>query len=126
MRMTAIAVLALALLASSPAVAADCDIIATVMAIEKIEKSAWQDGAPSSFSTVETRITIRISGSAPHAADSKSACATTPAAETKTYKLCSPTPVKAGNIIRATEGMDTGANSALGCLFDISVQQQQP
>jgi hypothetical protein len=123
MRITAIAVLAL-VLAGSPAVAADCDITGTVMSIEKIEKSAWQDGAPSAFSTVETRIAVRINQRTPHTAGNNAACPASLVTETKTYKLCSPTPVKAGSVIRATEGIDTGANSALGCLFDISVQQQ--
>jgi len=47
------------------------------------------------------------------------------AKELRTYKLCSPTRVKKGDVINGTEGTNTGPSSPVGCLFDLVVLSQQ-
>jgi hypothetical protein len=103
-----------------------CAIEGVVTALQKIEKSAWADGAPSNFSTVEVQISLRVATRTPYRANDKDAiefCKTTQGGtEVRSYKLCSPTPVKAGDYVTATEGNDTGTASVASCLFDLSVK----
>lgn len=50
-------------------------------------------------------------------------CPTAKAAqqETRTYKLCSQSAVKTGDVINGTEASATGPASPVGCLFDLVV-----
>lgn len=41
--------------------------------------------------------------------------------ETRTYKLCSQSDVKTGDVINGTEASATGPASPVGCLFDLVV-----
>lgn len=116
------------LLGAAPAAAkasdAVCEVNGFVTAIEKVERSAWDDGAPSPFSTVETRITLKIAERMPRDKGvAGESCKKTGEDALVTYKLCSPTKVKVGDTILATEGIETGSAHALGCLFDVSVKQ---
>lgn len=100
-----------------------CEIIGTVDHLESVERSPWSDGAPSALSMIETDIWVTVNDRKPHSknATAASLCNRGAKGETLAYKLCSPTAVKKGDRIHAIEGLRTGSNKAVGCLFDLAV-----
>lgn len=105
-----------------------CDIAGTVLRVRKVDKSPWGSEAPSQMNTVETQISISIDMRTPHRKDAAEnhPCNTTPKGTLRTYKLCSPRPVRQGDRIQATEGINTGNARSIGCLFDIKVVAAAP
>jgi hypothetical protein len=101
-----------------------CEIIGIVDHLESVERSPWSDGTPSTLSMFETDIWISVKDRKPHAKNATSTSICNRGAKTEalaTYKLCSPAVVKKGDRIKAIEGLRTGSNKAVGCLFDVAV-----
>ncbi len=98
-----------------------CDITGVVSSVQLVERSPWADGTPSTLSTTQTEISVVVKSRAPHYTNSqaKDLC-TASSAQKITYKLCSPTKVKQGDYIRATESSATKSGSS-SCLFDLVV-----
>lgn len=99
-----------------------CDITGIVSSVQLVERSPWEDGTPSALSTTQTEISVIIKSRAPHYShvNSKDVCTTSPEEGKMTYKLCSPTPVKKGDQIQATESSAAKGGSK-NCLFDLVV-----
>jgi hypothetical protein len=101
-----------------------CEIIGVVDHLESVERSPWTDGTPSALSSFETDIWISVKDRKPHAKhpSNSSICNRGVKSESlAVYKLCSPTVVKKNDRIHAIEGLHTGSNKAIGCLFDVVV-----
>ncbi len=101
-----------------------CEIIGIVDHLESVERSPWSDGTPSTLSMFETDIWVSVKDRKPHAKNATSTSICNRGAKTEalaTYKLCSPAIVKKGDRIKAIEGLRTGSNKAVGCLFDVAV-----
>lgn len=100
-----------------------CDIVGMVEKVSHVAKSPWSDGTPTTMTTTEVRISVFIADRKPHDKNAKAddPCHQEAKDEKRTYKLCSPTPVKRGDRIHGTEGTHTGAAGVVGCLFDLIV-----
>lgn len=100
-----------------------CEITGIVAKIENVERSPWSDGTPSALSSFETDIWVTVNDRKPHFrnAPTDSICNRGAKGEVAAYKLCSPTKVRKGDRIHATEGLHTGSAHAAGCLFDLVV-----
>lgn len=96
-----------------------CEIRGTVSSLEHVNTA----NIPSAFSGSETHISVNIEQRAPryHQAADKAPCPALTPEKLQTYKLCSPTRVKAGDKIHGTEGINTGPAASVGCLFDLIV-----
>jgi hypothetical protein len=106
-----------------------CDVSGTVFRVKMVDKSPWGQEAPSQMNTIETQISISIDERTPHRKDidaTNHPCLSTSKGTLRTYKLCSPTKVRQGDRIWATEGINTGSAKAIGCLFDIRVVAAAP
>lgn len=105
-----------------------CEVAGTVLRVRLVDKSPWGYEAPSQMNTTETQISISVDVRTPHRknAEANHPCNATPKGTLRTYKLCSPTRVKQGDKIQATEGINTGNAKAIGCLFDIKVVAAAP
>lgn len=100
-----------------------CDVVGTIVRLNQVQRSPWTDGTPSTMMTVETHLSVHIDDRTPHDKDAAAddPCHKKIAGEKRTYKLCSPTPVKQGDRIHGTEGTQTGSAYVVGCLFDLVV-----
>jgi len=100
-----------------------CEIRGTVSSLESVNTSK----VPSAFSGSETHISVNIETRAPRYQQTADAapCQNLTKAKLQTYKLCSPTRVKAGDKIHGTEGINTGPAASVGCLFDLIVLSRQ-
>ena len=99
-----------------------CEITGVVSKLEEVARSPWADGTPTAdLNSLETAISVKVNDRKPHYRDtpSDSVCNRGARGEVLTYKLCSSTPVKAGDQIHATEGFRTGPGTLPACLFDI-------
>lgn len=106
-----------------------CDVAGMVLRVSKVDKSPWGQEAPSQMNTIETHVSVSIDTRTPHRKDvdaTNHPCLSTAKGTLRTYKLCSPTVVKQGDRIFATEGINTGSARAIGCLFDIKVVAAAP
>lgn len=104
-----------------------CIVTGVVKQVQTIEKSPLRDGTPSTLTMTEVRLVLDVEKRTPQDGHAASACPL-PAGHGMTYKLCSPVKPKVGDRIVGTEGMATGSDAALGCLFDVataSVPQKQ-
>lgn len=110
---------------SSPAVNYQqpvCVISGTVQAVQMLEKSPWNDDTPTTLTTTEIRIAVALDTRSMQRGTQGSTDCTLPADKTPVlYKLCSPTQVKKGDRIKGVEGLATGTDQSLGCLFDVAV-----
>lgn len=100
-----------------------CEIKGTVSGVRDVARPT----VPSPFGVKETHILVTIQDRMPryHPTATDAPCPHSKnAAETRTYKLCSPTAVKAGDSVRGTEGTHTGPATPVGCLFDLVVMSQ--
>lgn len=103
--------------APAPAV---CEIRGTVAGLQSVSTTE----APSPLATQETHIYVSISQRSARyrkVSSHNDPCTRRADAEMRTYKLCSPTRVKKGDIINGTEGTETGPSAPVGCLFDLVV-----
>jgi hypothetical protein len=99
-----------------------CDITGVVNKLQNVERSPWTDGTPSTLNTTEIDISVAVKDRRPHDKNTAAgSCKAAAAGEVHTYKLCSPTQVKAGDNIHAVEGLRTGPAHAASCLFDLTV-----
>lgn len=99
-----------------------CVISGTVQAVQMLEKSPWDDGTPSTLTTTEIRIAVALDNRSMQRGTQGSTDCTLPADKTPVlYKLCSPTQLKKGDRIKGVEGLATGTDQSLGCLFDVAV-----
>jgi hypothetical protein len=114
---------------AAPALAAEvCEITGRVSKMDTVQESPWADGAPSFFTTTIVHVSVELENRAPRGKAASETCRMTgdgaagKRPPTAAYKLCSPTPVKPGDRIRATEGA-TPIDLAHGvvCLFDVAV-----
>jgi hypothetical protein len=99
-----------------------CEITGLVAQLDNVQSSPWSDGAPSAFGENEVRIAVEIEQRLPHGQTPPDACQLTPAGDASAmavYKLCSPTTVRPGDHIRATEG--AAPIKGFSCLFDVTV-----
>lgn len=103
-----------------------CVVTGTVKAVTTVEKSPWDDGTPTTLTTTEIQVTLDLASRTVQRATQDAADCTMPAENTTViYKLCSPTMVKAGNRVKGVEGLATGSDQSLGCLFDVAVDTAQ-
>ena len=72
-----------------------CKITGTVSTLEKVQKSPWADGAPSPFSTEEIHVAVNVDDCVPHDKEADTGACGGDKGKILTFKLCSPTPVKA-------------------------------
>ena len=100
-----------------------CDIRGLVANMETVQRSPWNDGAPSAFTVTEVHLSVVLEDRMPHDKGAKdTTCRITDAKTRKlVYKLCSPTTVKPGDRIQATEGNYVLNSFGIGCLFDVAV-----
>lgn len=99
-----------------------CVISGTVQSVQTIEKSPWNDDTPTTLTTTEIRIAVALEGRSMQRGTQGSTDCTLPADQSPVlYKLCSPTLVKKGDRIKGVEGLATGTDQSLGCLFDVAV-----
>ncbi len=99
-----------------------CVISGTVQSLQTIEKSPWNDNTPSTLTTTEIRITVELDARTMQRGTPGSTDCSLPADNAPVvYKLCSPTPVSKGDRIKGVEGLATGTDQSLGCLFDVAV-----
>lgn len=112
---------------ASQKAASICDIQGTVSQLKFVQSAAWVDGAPSPMSVTERHIYVTLSSRTPHDKNAKAddICHVKANGETRTYKICSPIRVKKGDIIKGTEGTQTGSSKATGCIFDLVVIPQK-
>ena len=103
-----------------------CAIIGRVNQVQSVEKAPWNDGTPSTLTVTEIRISLAIETRRPLRAGADDPEDTIPADGSDLYKLCSPRPVKAVDRILGVEGLATGTDSQLGCLFDVAVLPAAP
>lgn len=96
-----------------------CIVTGIVKQVQTIEKSPLRDGTPSTLTMTEVRLVLDVENRAPQDGPDASACPLPPG-HGMTYKLCSPVKPKVGDRIVGTEGMATGSDAALGCLFDVA------
>lgn len=99
--------------------AASCSIEGLVLQLQTVSTYT----APTSLAETEKHVKISISDrTSRNRKQADPRCQKRPAQEELlTYKVCSPTPIKPGDRIRATEGTETGPSKKTGCLFDIVV-----
>lgn len=103
--------------ATAPAV---CEIRGTVAGLQNVSTTE----VPSPLATQETHIYVSIlqrSARYRNLSSENDPCTRRAESEMRTYKLCSPTRVKKGDIINGTEGTETGPSAPVGCLFDLVV-----
>ena len=99
-----------------------CVISGTVQAVQLLEKSPWDDGTPTTLTTTEIRIAVALDTRSMQRGTQGSTDCSLPADKSPVlYKLCSPTTVKKGDRIKGVEGLATGTDQSLGCLFDVAV-----
>lgn len=113
--------------AATQKAASICDIQGTVSQLRFVQSATLVNGAPSAMSTTERHIYVTLSSRTPHDKNAKSddICHANANGETRTYKICSPIRVKKGDIIKGTEGTQTGSAKATGCIFDLVVIPQK-
>lgn len=100
--------------------AAVCEIRGTVAGLQRVSTI----DVPSPLAGQETHISVSISKRSSRYkkfSSDNDPCDHQSSAEMRTYKLCSPTQVKKGDIIHGTEGTETGPSAPVGCLFDLVV-----
>lgn len=101
-----------------------CIIAGTVTAIQTIERSPWNDGTPTTLTTTEIRVSVALDSRTVQRNVANTAQCDMPADQKPvTYKLCSPTLVKQGDRIKGVEGLATGSDLLLGCLFDVAIDK---
>ncbi len=98
-----------------------CVITGKVTGMQAVEKTPWSDGTPSTITITEVHLSVATDSRKPQRAGVAAADCPMPDNGGQVYKLCSPTQVKLGDRIVGTEGLATGSESALGCLFDVIV-----
>lgn len=99
-----------------------CVISGTVQSVQTIERSPWNDDTPTTLTTTEIRIAVTLEGRSMQRGTPGSTDCALPADKAPVlYKLCSPTLVKKGDRIKGVEGLATGTDQSLGCLFDVAV-----
>lgn len=100
-----------------------CEITGQIATLRHVVRSPWKNGAPSTLAIREINIAVVIDTRFPHVENIGVETCRTDAAKGKriTYKLCSPTRVKAGDIIRGTEGIAVVDSYGVGCLFDVAI-----
>jgi len=106
-----------------------CSVRAVVLEVKMVRPATNTTyNAPSMLDKIETHVTVSLQQRAAlhpedaAAADATPRCELAKAESRKaTYKLCAPVALRAGDMIQATEGTETGPSKALGCLFDVSV-----
>lgn len=82
---------------------------------------------PTSFSGMETHISVSVLNRSARYKKNAAGdpCIRHQETELRTYKLCSPTRVKKGDVINGTEATYTGPTTPIGCLFDLVVVSKQ-
>lgn len=99
-----------------------CVITGTVQSLQTIDKSPWDDGTPTTLTTTEVRIAVALkTRSMQRGTPGSTDCSLPTDASPVLYKLCSPTQVRKGDHIKGVEGLATGTDQSLGCLFDVAV-----
>lgn len=99
-----------------------CVVTGTVQSVQMIEKTPWDDGTPTTLTTTEIRIALALEArTMQRGTQGSSDCSLSADKPAVLYKLCSPTMVKKGDRIRGVEGLATGSDQSLGCLFDVAV-----
>lgn len=98
-----------------------CVVTGEIKTMERVEVAPWANGAPTTLTVTEVRILLKPENRRPRNDGVAAQDCPMPASGNMIYKLCSPTTVKAGDRIIGTEGLATGADSVLGCLFDVAV-----
>lgn len=93
-----------------------CEIRGTVSDIQ-VKKSP----VPSPLIENETLISVDVEERKARYGDIAPCTGRKTAAETRTYKLCSPSVIETGDMIGGTEALATGPASPVGCLFDLVV-----
>lgn len=78
---------------------------------------------PTSFAGTETHIYVSVLDRSPRYKKqaANDPCVRRQEKELRTYKLCSPTRVRKGDVINGTEATNTGPTAPIGCLFDLVV-----
>lgn len=112
--------------AGKVAVPVACEIVGHVGLVQAVQKSPWRDNTPSPLSVTEVQVVLLLEQRKPRNAAAAGGCDLPKKYAKAVYKLCSPTRVKKGDRIRATEGsyaIDPGA--ATSCLFDVAVLPPQ-
>ncbi len=103
---------------------ATCDVVGMVVNVKQVQQSPYRDGTPTRMATIETHIDIRIDDRKPHSEKDDAAgqqCKKKNASEKRTYKVCSPTAVKAGDRISGTEASLVGSGRSISCIFDLVI-----
>lgn len=99
-----------------------CVISGIVQSVQVLEKSPWNDGTPTTLTATEIHIAVALQSRSMQRGTSGSGNCNLPLDQSPVlYKLCSPTQIKKGDHIKGVEGMATGTNQSLGCLFDVAV-----
>lgn len=98
-----------------------CVVTGKVTGMQAIEKTPWADETPSTLTVTEVHMALKVDKRRPQRNTTAASDCSLPDNGTGLYKLCSPTQVKLGDTIMGTEGLATGSESALGCLFDVVV-----
>jgi hypothetical protein len=99
-----------------------CDIAGSVSGIRQVNKSPLADGSPTTMGVVqEVHVSIVLDERVPHDRSRDHALCGAAKGAQVTYKLCSPTQIRAGDRIRGTEGLMIVDPAGMGCLFDVAV-----
>lgn len=102
-----------------------CDIVGEITNLYSYADTPWK-GVPTALAQSEIRvlISVNVNERSSHEKDDvkgKDFCGKGMINKVFSYKLCSPTPVKKGDIIHAVESTETGSKKSIGCLFDLKV-----
>ena len=106
-----------------------CVVSGKINDVQTVELSPWDDGTPTTLTTTEVRVSLTVESRAPQRNATVKADCSMPATGSMVYKLCSPTQLAKGMRIKGVEGLATGSNELLGCLFDVAIlpkDQVQP
>lgn len=99
-----------------------CKITGTVIGMQRVANTPWP-GVPVTFAEASTEVIIQVNSRSVHRkmSGNKATTCTSPAKTvTQTYKLCSRTPIKRGDVVQGVEGIG-GSKGIKTCLFDLVV-----